>query len=132
MPPVRHYDCILSKYLLSPTEQHLAAATQCAKYLISTAYWEVRLGGPSQPTLEDFTDASWADNPDTRRSTSGYLCCSSGLVSWKSGRQPLVTTSPTEAEYVAMTLSIKEGTAIRNLLRRLDMEQQVVMLYEDK
>lgn len=65
------------------------------------------------------SDASFGDAED-RKSTSGYvfkLC--GGVICHKSQKQRLVTTSTTEAEYVALTHAAKEATWRRQLLTEL-------------
>jgi hypothetical protein len=57
-----------------------------------------------------------------------------GPVCWKSGRQPIVALSTTEAEYIAMTLAAKEAAAIRKLLDDLfylGEDHHTIMLHED-
>ena len=69
----------------------------------------------------DVVDSSYADNPDTRKSTSAYLGTIGGnaLVHWISKGQPIVTMSSTEAEYVALSDGSKETTFMTNLLGEL-------------
>ena len=65
-------------------------------------------------------DASHADHVDTRRSTGSYVFILAGnAISYKSGCQPIVTLSSTEAEYVALTLAAKEAIAVNHLLKEL-------------
>jgi len=67
-----------------------------------------------------YSDADWAGDPDTRKSTTGYLVKLDGdLVSWASRRQPTVTTSSAEAEYMAITEVAKEVIWIRQLMSEL-------------
>jgi hypothetical protein len=47
------------------------------------------------------------------------MFASGGPFLWKSTRQPIVTLSSTEAEYVALTMAVREGLAIQQLLKEL-------------
>jgi hypothetical protein len=78
-------------------------------------------------------DASWADNSDDRRSTCGFVFKFGGRpVFWKSGRQSVIATSTTEAEYVAMSLAAREAAALRRLVSKvLQKQHPVIILYED-
>lgn len=63
----------------------------------------------SLPLVLGWVDAEYAGDMDTRRSTSGEVfMMSSGPVSWSSKRQATVALSTTEAEYVALTWSVKQ------------------------
>ena len=52
--------------------------------------------------LIDYSDADWADDVVSRRSTSGYMFkIGDTVVSWCCKNQQPVTKSSTKAEYVA-------------------------------
>ena len=125
--------CQLAKYLTNPSAQHISAAEHCIRYLLSHANEGICLGGTATlPRLEAYTDASWADDLDTRRSTCGYVFFYGGPIAWKSGRQPLIAQSTTEAEYIAMTLTAKESSALKRLLDEVGEAQTgAVIVHED-
>lgn len=51
-----------------------------------------------------FSDSDYARDVDDRKSTSDYvLMLGSTAVSWSSKKQPVVTLSTTEVEYIATT-----------------------------
>jgi hypothetical protein len=55
------------------------------------------------------SDAAFADDRATRRSTGGYLFqLFGGPIDWHSTKQKTVTTSSTEAELLALTYATKE------------------------
>jgi hypothetical protein len=52
--------------------------------------------------LVAYTDSDYVGDIDDRRSTSGYVfLLNGGAVSWASKKQPVVTLSTTETEFVA-------------------------------
>ena len=68
------------------------------------------------------TDASFADDPETRRSCQGYLIqLFGGPVVWKASRQTTVTTSTTEAELLALSETAKETIALKRLFRDIQL-----------
>jgi hypothetical protein len=119
-------------YLTNTTELHYEAALQCVEYLLATKNNSICLGS-SELQPEGFVDASWADNSGDRRSTCGFIFMfGGGPVFWKSGRQPIVATSTTEAEYVAMSLAAREAAALRRLVSEVLKEQHLtIVLHED-
>src|SRR5690348_8111089 len=91
-------------------------------------------GDPANLNLHAYSDASFADGED-RKSTSGFLFkLAGGTVCHKSAKQRLVTTSTTEAEYVALTIAAKEATWLTRLLHHLRYtadDTHPVLLYGD-
>ena len=73
-------------------------------------------GGKSE--LIGFSDADYAGDIETRRSTTGYVFyLANGAVSWSSQRQKLVTLSTNEAEYLAASVATRELVWLRKLLK---------------
>lgn len=75
---------------------------------------------PPPMRLQGYSDADWAGDMDTRRSTTGYVVMlNNGAVAWKSRRQPTVALSTMESEYMALTEATKELKWIKTLLAEL-------------
>jgi Reverse transcriptase (RNA-dependent DNA polymerase)/gag-polypeptide of LTR copia-type/GAG-pre-integrase domain len=105
----------LSQYLESPTTTHLIAVKRVIRYLKGTKHLRLTLGG-HEINLSGYSDADWASQLH-RHSISGFaMFIGSGAVSWSSKKQPIVTLSSTESEYVALTHSSKDIIWIRKLL----------------
>jgi hypothetical protein len=52
--------------------------------------------------LYRWTDSDYVGDLDDRKSTSGYVFkVGSGVISWSSKKQPIITLSTIEAEFVA-------------------------------
>ena len=50
-----------------------------------------------------YSDADWSGDPETSRSTSGFVFISNrGAIGWGSKRQPMVALSSTESEYISL------------------------------
>lgn len=72
-------------------------------------------------TLTGYSDADYARDTATRRSTTGYIFLMSGrAVSWTSQRQGIVSLSTTEAEYVAASTASKELVWLTRLLSDIE------------
>ena len=70
--------------------------------------------------MEGYCDADYAGDYDTRRSTTGYaFSLGSGVVTWCSKRQPIVSLSTTKAEYCTVMMAAQESTWLVQLLENL-------------
>ena len=83
-----------------------------------------------------YTDADWAGDPDTRRSTSGYLFnLGSAAISWSSKRQATVSLSSCEAEYMGETQATKEAMWLRRLMEELicdEIKKPTILLADNQ
>lgn len=94
----------LSQYMEKPTMSLWECVQQvlrCFKGTTEKGLAYTGLRGPLE--VEGFWEAGWAGYKQERKSRSGYVTTFSGAtVLWKSKKQPVVTTSTAEAEYVAL------------------------------
>jgi len=71
--------------------------------------------------LHGYTDASYADCPDSSKSTLGYVFYyGNAIISWYSKLHSFVTTSTNHSEYAALALGAKEAKWLGDLLREID------------
>ena len=71
--------------------------------------------------VHGYTDASYADCPDTARSTLGYVFYyDSAPLSWYSKLHSFVTTSTNHSEYAALALGAKEAKWLSLLFNEID------------
>ncbi|XP_039130945.1 secreted RxLR effector protein 161-like [Dioscorea cayenensis subsp. rotundata] len=93
---------LISIYMETPTELHLQEVKRVFRYLKGTVGFGIfyRKGGGDE--LIAYTDNDYARDLGDRKSTSGYVfLLSSGAISWSSKKQPVVSLSTTEAEFIA-------------------------------
>ena len=83
--------------------------------------------------LVGFVDAAHATELRTRRSITGLIFTfAGGAVAFKSKVQPTVSTSSTEAEFIAAVQAAKIAKYFRSILKELGFEQtHPTILYED-
>ncbi len=81
-------------------------------------------GGEDELSVRGYIVASYLNDSDDSRSQSGYVfVMNGGAVSWKSSKQDTVTSSSTEAEYIATSEAEKEDVWMRNFLIDLGVVQ---------
>jgi hypothetical protein len=117
---------MLSRFLTNPSPAHQEAAFQAIRYLYHTRFLCIQYGGSTEiQVLAIATDASFADDQDTRRSSQGMvITLFGGPVVWKASRQPTVSTSTTEAELLALEQTAKETVALKRLFRDLAFDPE--------
>ncbi|PKA55902.1 Retrovirus-related Pol polyprotein from transposon TNT 1-94 [Apostasia shenzhenica] len=108
----------------NPTEVHLLAAKRIFRYLKGTTDFGIFYKNGGDSSLIGFSDNDYAGDIDDRKSTSGFvfMMCS-GAVSWSSKKQPIVTLSTTEAEFVAATACACQAIWLRKVLKILQFKQ---------
>ncbi|GAU26945.1 hypothetical protein TSUD_06170, partial [Trifolium subterraneum] len=109
-PDLAFYVCLVARYMERPTKIHVAAVKRILRYLkgtLSHGIWYERGKGDD---LMGWSDYDYAEDIDDRRSTSGFVfMIGSKVVSWSSKKQPIVTLSTTEAEFIAAASSVCQG-----------------------
>jgi len=96
----------LAESLQNPGPQHFDATHRCLDYLEATKHYaiELRTLRTEHPIFAAASDAAYADDPITRRSTEGSIFqLFGGTIDWQSKKQATVTTSTTEAELLALS-----------------------------
>ncbi|XP_062538014.1 uncharacterized protein LOC134206332 [Armigeres subalbatus] len=116
-PDIAVSTSILGRRFSDPNEADWTAAKRVLRYLKATKDYCLRLGGLTDEGLVGYSDADWAGDPASRRSTLGAaFYYHGGLISWASRRQQCVTLSSMEAEYVALSEACQETIWLRQLL----------------
>ena len=113
---------MLSKFSSTPTTEHLSAATYTLRYLRHMANLAIQYySSDSEATIPaGYTDSDIAEDPDDRKSTSGYVfMLAGGAITWCARKQPLVAFSTVEAEYIRASDAAKEAIWVRSLYVRI-------------
>jgi hypothetical protein len=101
----------------------LAAAKRILRYVSGTKFFGLFYNATNDSNVVAYTDADWAGCLDDRKSTSGYAFLFGGnLVSWSSKKQPIVSLSTTEAEYIATSSTSTQAIWMERLFEDLGMK----------
>ena len=112
-PDIAYAVGLVSQFCTNPNSKHWGAVQRIFRYLAGTKGLGVLYG--SGGNCKGYSDSDWAGSQD-RRSTSGYIyLLNNGAISWASRKQSVVALSSTEAEYMALTLAVKEVLWLKTL-----------------
>lgn len=84
--------------------------------------------------LIGYTDSDYAGDVDDSRSTSGYaFFINGGSIAWSSWKQPIVTLSTTDAEYVAAATCACQAIWMKRVLKEIGHNQaeEMVLFYDN-
>ena len=130
-PDIAAASSILGSFSGNPSLEHMSLAERCIIYLRDHKYLAIcfdgRFRAPTDTELifKGASDASYADDKETRRSTEGYLFkLFGGAVDWKARKQQTVTTSTTEAELLSLQHAVKELQAWNYLFNEVEFDTE--------
>jgi hypothetical protein len=136
---IAYHVSILSRFLQNPSRSHWGAAKRVLRYLHGTKHFVITYCSSSWNTdgeldstrkppenhpepdlrLQAFSDASFA-MVQSKHSQSGFVCfAAGGPIAWYSCKQPIITLSSTEAEYVGLVTAARSVLSMSNLLLEL-------------
>ncbi|PRQ33949.1 putative RNA-directed DNA polymerase [Rosa chinensis] len=122
-PDLMYAVSLIARYMSQPTELHLMAAKRVLRYVKGTVGFGILYKKEASGVLTAYTDSDYAGCLEDRKSTSGYaFMMSSGAVAWSSRKQPIVTLSTTEAEFVAAAACACQAIWMKRVLKMLGCE----------
>lgn len=116
------------------TEEHWVHLKRVLRYLKGTIDCKLQYRrSDSAEMVEAYADADWGNDPNDRRSVSGYIVKLFGsTVTWATKKQSSVALSTTEAELMALCQVSCEVVWIINVLNSVDLKvSEPVSVYED-
>ncbi|CAI7880803.1 unnamed protein product [Closterium sp. NIES-54] len=103
-----------------PLDESVAPSSLVLCYLCSTSGMGLVPGGRSRVVLTGHSDACWADDQETRRSSHGYtFSLGAGSVLWRSTRSSSVLSSSCEPEIYTRAMAAQELRCLTYLLTDL-------------
>lgn len=118
----------LGRHNSDPRVGHIRIAKQVVRYLKGSASLSLCYGRETRVVGHDAykyglvgcADSNYAGDPEDRKSVMGYCFFFNGaLATWSSKKQITVSTSTTEAEYIALGHGAREAVWLRRLVNEL-------------
>lgn len=120
-PDIAYAVGVLARYGNKPTVESCALMVHLLQYVRGTVDKGIRFSGDSFD-MHIFTDADWAGDQVTRKSTTGFVVfAAGGPISWQSKLQATVATSSMQSEYQALYAGMQEIVWLRGVLAELDL-----------
>ena len=116
---------MISIFVESPKDTHWKEGKIIMRYVTGTKDLGIMYSTLDNFKLTRYTDNDNGGNTDDMKSTSRYTFhFGSGVVSWDSKKQPIVSLSSAEAEYVAATSAACQVLWMRRVLKYLSQNHQ--------
>ena len=120
---IRHSASLISRFMENLKEFLLLSAKRILRYLKGTVNFGLLYKKDEDTELIVFSNSDYAGDFDEQKSTSCYMLMLSP-VSWSSIKQPIVTLSTTEVDFVAASACPSQAIWLRNILTELHFNQQ--------
>ena len=112
---------VLARYGNNVTPAACSLMVHLLQYMRGTVDKGISFSG-KQFDMHIFTDADWAGDAVTRRSTTGYVVfAAGGPLSWQSKLQPTVATSSMQSEYQSLYAGMQELVWLRGVMGELGL-----------
>ena len=119
---------VLRRYSANPKQCHWEAAKRTLRYLKATVGMVLQFDGSDvgmDMSFHGYSDTDWSGDPDTSRSTSGFVFISNrGAIGWGSKRQSMIALSSTESEYIGLCYAGQHLAYLRNLFEDIGHKQR--------
>ncbi|KAG8494460.1 hypothetical protein CXB51_011869 [Gossypium anomalum] len=117
-PEISYAVGVVSQFMQAPRTLHLDAAKRILRYIKGTNDFGLFYNKGNDFSLQGYADTDWDGSIEDCRSTSEY-CFSFGsaAISWCSKKQPIVTFSSTEVEYIAATMAAQGCVWLKLLMK---------------
>ncbi|XP_020677018.1 uncharacterized protein LOC110095714 [Dendrobium catenatum] len=115
-PDISYSVNLLSQHMHQPLHHHIYLLKWLLRYIKGTLNYGIPII-KSNLQLSSFSDADWAGDPTSRKSTSGF-CSFLGdtLIAWTVKKQTTVARSSTESEYRALAALTADVVWLRRIL----------------
>lgn len=132
---------VLARHLRSPYTTHWKLARQMLKYCIATRDLGLTYGPGSTEAIDlvGYSDSNYGghfypvvNEAISRKAVSGYVFLSNGTpVSWSSKKQPVMSRSTDDAEYLGLANAASTGLWLRKLYGEMSGSVKSLTIFGD-
>jgi hypothetical protein len=116
-PDIMYVNNLVSRFMESPKDSHWKMEKMILRYVAGTLNFCSWYTQYDDNHLSGYTDNDFAGSLDDRKITSGHVFhLGMNLISWASKKQPIVSISSTEVEYVIATSTSCQVEWLRRIL----------------
>lgn len=121
-PDIAASTSILSQRVSKPRDCDWNEVKRLVRYLKYTKAEKLKLSTSGMSgSFVVFSDSDWAEDSSDRKSRTGSGCfVNGGLIAWSSRKQGIVAQSSTEAEYIALSETVKTAIWVHRIARALN------------
>ena len=137
-PDIAYAVTRLSKYGHHPSKELMGYAKHILRYIRGTTSLKLRYSGTAQRVLTPsanligYADSDWAENKDSRHSTSGFIfMLSNGAISWRSRLQNILAYGTSDAEYMSLSDCSRQVKWFNNIITELGYKPGTVTINGD-
>jgi hypothetical protein len=126
-PNILYVVGLVSRYMEEPRSTHWKTIKRILRYIRGTLSLGLFYGySANNFIIFGYSDSDWGGDTDDRKSTSGFAFYMGDMTfTWLSKKQPIVTLSTCEAEYVAAAACVCHAIWLRRLLKEINLTQDV-------
>nr|GEY99065.1 retrovirus-related Pol polyprotein from transposon TNT 1-94 [Tanacetum cinerariifolium] len=124
---------LISSFMEKPMTKHLKILKRIFCYIKGTVDYGMFYSTRKDFNLVGYNDDNWDGREDDERSTSRFIFfLGNNAFTWSLKKQPIVTLSNCEAEYVAAISGVCHAIWFRSMLKEIHIEQEdAIEIYVD-
>lgn len=118
---------LVCRYMGKPGKDHWLAVKWIMQYIRGALKTNLTFTKEDNFKVKGYCDSDYASDLDKRRSITGYVFTVGGnTVSWRSVLQKVVALSTTEAEYMALSESVREALWLKGICEEMGFKQDAI------
>jgi hypothetical protein len=126
---------LLGRFQSNPGTKHWKDTKKTLWYLQGIKHYMLTYKKTDNIEVIDYLDSDFAGYADSQKSTSGYVfTLANGVMSWKSSKQRLTTSSMLYAEFITCFDALRQAMWLKNFIpgvRVVDNISKPLMIYCD-